>query len=85
VFLGVSKTLSSLLFAHAHFFWGAEWPEIKEALLPGQTADDRPDIVARVFSLKLQELMNDLLKRQVVGKTVAMACDNLCLHLCMCG
>ena len=25
------------------------WPEIKEQLKPGQTAQDRPDLVARVF------------------------------------
>ena len=30
------------------------WPEIKDSLLPGQDPHDRPDIVARVFRLKVQ-------------------------------
>src|SRR5436190_1424376 len=28
------------------------WPEIKEALLPGQTAQDRPELISRVFNMK---------------------------------
>ena len=31
------------------------WPEIKDNLLPGQDPQDRPDIVARVFRLKVQK------------------------------
>jgi hypothetical protein len=38
------------------------WPEIQNALEPGQTWEDRPDIVNRVFKLKLQELLEDLRK-----------------------
>ena len=37
-----------------------DWPEIQNALLPGQTPNDRPDIVGRVFGLKLQMLLQDL-------------------------
>jgi hypothetical protein len=29
-----------------------QWPEIQEALEPGQRAEDRPDLVCRVFKLK---------------------------------
>src|SRR5277367_5386232 len=47
------------------------WPEIKEALLPGQTPSDRPDLVDRVFRLKVQELKNDLFKNGYLGKAVA--------------
>lgn len=36
-----------------------KWPEIVNSLLSGQSAEDRPDIVARVFNQK----KNDLLKR----------------------
>ncbi|PIC11360.1 hypothetical protein B9Z55_000610 [Caenorhabditis nigoni] len=36
------------------------WKEIQEALLPGQEAVDRPDVVSRVFKLKLEELKKDL-------------------------
>ena len=45
--------------------------EILENLLPGQTAADRPDIVARVFKLKLEELEIDLMKRDLLGKIIA--------------
>ncbi len=33
---------------------------IVEALEPGQSYADRPDVVCRVFRLKLQELLHDL-------------------------
>ena len=32
------------------------WDEIKNELFPGQTAQDHPDLVARVFWVKLEEL-----------------------------
>merc|ERR1712082_453971 len=47
------------------------WPEIEGQLKPGQTAQDRPDLVARVFKLKFDQLMNDLIKGEVLGKVVA--------------
>jgi Helitron helicase-like domain at N-terminus len=50
-----------------------KWPEIVEALLPGQVPQDRPDIVARVFKLKLNALLDDLYKSNVLGHTVAHA------------
>ncbi|POM57693.1 LOW QUALITY PROTEIN: Helitron helicase-like protein, partial [Phytophthora palmivora] len=36
------------------------WPEIKDNLRRGQTASDRPDIVARVFMQNLKDLNKDL-------------------------
>ncbi|KAI2498043.1 Helitron helicase-like domain at N-terminus [Fragilaria crotonensis] len=48
-----------------------QWPEVVENLLPGQTVNDRPDLVARVFHLKFTEMMIDLQKRQVLGRVVA--------------
>ena len=36
------------------------WPEITAALEPGQSWEDRPDVVNRVFKIKLQELLEDL-------------------------
>ena len=47
------------------------WPEIQENLLPNQSANDRPDIVSRVFHLKLKELLHDLLHRYVMGHVTA--------------
>src|ERR1700678_243325 len=47
------------------------WPEIKEALLPGQTASDRPDLVDRVFHAKVQALIDDIHCNGYLGRTVA--------------
>lgn len=44
--------------------------EIKESLLPGQAPSDRPDLIARVFHLKLKMLMN-FLKKGFLGEAVA--------------
>ena len=46
------------------------WPEISAELLPGQTAQDRPDLIARVFKLKLNVFLNDLTKDMVFGRVV---------------
>ncbi|XP_056685581.1 uncharacterized protein [Spinacia oleracea] len=48
-----------------------KWPEIREflSLIPGQKPEDRPDIIARVFKIKLDELMVDLTKRNICGRT----------------
>lgn len=45
--------------------------DIQDALLPGQKAHDRPDVVARVFKHHLAELLIDVTKRHVLGKPVA--------------
>ena len=47
------------------------WPEIKEALLPGQKSSDRPDLIVRVFHAKMKELLNDIHKNGIMGRTVA--------------
>ena len=47
------------------------WPEIKEALLPGQTAQDRPELISRVFNMKLKAIFNDFLKENIFGKVLA--------------
>lgn len=39
------------------FTCNPDWIEIKDNIFPGQSAADRPDLVARVFKLKLEELM----------------------------
>lgn len=50
-----------------------KWPEIKYFFedIEGQRSDDRPDVVSRVFSIKLSELINDLKRRHVLGRVVA--------------
>ena len=46
------------------------WPEITAALRGCETDDNRPDIVARVFRIKLRVLLDKLLKEHVLGKVV---------------
>ncbi|AQK61186.1 hypothetical protein ZEAMMB73_Zm00001d054073 [Zea mays] len=47
------------------------WDEIRTELLPGQTPQDRPDLVVRVFHAKLQELKHRLTKHDILGKVRA--------------
>ena len=47
------------------------WPEVTQQLREWETAADRPDIVSRVFKLKLDELLRDLTQRGVLGKAIA--------------
>ena len=48
-----------------------DWDEIQQQLKEGETALDRPDIVARVFKLKKQQLIRDIEKEMIFGKIVA--------------
>ncbi|CDF33021.1 unnamed protein product [Chondrus crispus] len=47
------------------------WPEITRALLPNQTPQDRPDLCARVFRLKMKDLMSLVINEEVFGTVVA--------------
>ncbi len=49
----------------------ANWPEVTRELLPGQTAADRPDLVARVFQLKKKALLQEIFKDGIFGRAVA--------------
>ncbi|XP_020103317.1 uncharacterized protein LOC109720538 isoform X3 [Ananas comosus] len=59
------------------FTCNAQWPEIRDALqfINGQKAEDRPDIVSRVFKLKLEALMEDIKKKQYFGKSIAVTME----------
>nr|GEW20250.1 DNA helicase PIF1, ATP-dependent [Tanacetum cinerariifolium]GEW24774.1 DNA helicase PIF1, ATP-dependent [Tanacetum cinerariifolium] len=48
-----------------------KWPEISEMLsyFPGQKSHDRPEIGTRIFKIKLTELLDDLTKKHVFGKS----------------
>jgi hypothetical protein len=48
-----------------------EWPEIKENLKPWQRSEYRPNLIARVFNLKLKEFLKDIIERQILGVVVA--------------
>jgi len=52
------------------FTCNPKWKEIIDALLPRQTAKDRPDLVTRVFNLKLDTLLKDI-KDSVIGNVIA--------------
>lgn len=44
---------------------------VSDALLPGQTAAERPDLVSRVFNLKFRAFCKDLFKNGLLGNVVA--------------
>ena len=47
-----------------------KWKEIQAELSDGQTPQD-PDLTARVFKLKEDQLMKDLISGQLLGQVVA--------------
>ena len=49
----------------------ADWPEIKENLPPGISANDRPDLACRVFNIKVKRLIKYLFSSNVLGKILA--------------
>src|SRR5579859_7255278 len=53
------------------FTCNPKWDEITSNISAGCKATDRPDIVSRVFNLKLKALKDELLKKHILGKTVA--------------
>jgi hypothetical protein len=48
-----------------------KWPEITDNLQHGQSPEFRPDLVARVFKLKLDALIEDIKKKHVMGTPTA--------------
>jgi hypothetical protein len=52
-----------------------KWPEITDNLEQGQSPEFRPDLVARVFKLKLDALIDDIKKKHVMGTPTA------CVHV----
>jgi hypothetical protein len=51
----------------------AQWKEILDALEPGQKAEDRPDLTCRVFKMKLDELLLDLIQHKIFGSVAGYA------------
>ena len=54
------------------FTCNTNWPEIQAALLPGQDAQSRPDLVARVFHQKLKAMLHELTFHGIFGHCVSM-------------
>ena len=55
------------------FTCNPKWPEITGSLFEGQPTIHRPDIVARVFHMKVEALLADLLKHDILGHVDAYA------------
>jgi hypothetical protein len=53
------------------FTCNSQWPEITNALLPGQTAPNRPDLIVHVFNMYKTSLIDDLTKTHISGLTDA--------------
>lgn len=50
------------------FTCNPKWPEIAEGIFePGQKPNDRADIIVRVFSMKLEELLHDIKNGDAFG------------------
>nr|GMD14732.1 ATP-dependent DNA helicase PIF1 [Ipomoea batatas] len=47
------------------------WPEIKGLLQYNDDAQNMPDLIARVFHAKMQELKNDIAKKKIFGEIAA--------------
>ncbi|GJE95688.1 ATP-dependent DNA helicase [Phanerochaete sordida] len=47
------------------------WDEILRELQPGQRPEDRPDLLSRVFKLKRDALLDDIMKHGIFGRAVA--------------
>lgn len=65
------------------FTCNQNWSEIEKAMkfIPRQKIVDRPDIVARVFKIKLEQLMRDLTHGQHFGVVMAGIKNNIILYL----
>ncbi|XP_021721878.1 uncharacterized protein LOC110689399 [Chenopodium quinoa] len=48
------------------------WPEIKSELAPGEVAQDRPDLVARIFHAKLLALKKETMDNMIFGEVAAL-------------
>ena len=53
------------------FTTNPKWPEIINELEDFQTPNDRPDLIAKVFNIKLKALLEDLLIKKVLGAVSA--------------
>ena len=53
------------------FTCNPKWEEITNNIACYQSASDRPDLVARVFNLKKNEIIDDIVKRKILGEVIA--------------
>ncbi len=55
----------------------SNWKEIRRSLLLGKSPQDRPDLCARVFNLKLKALMEVVIKDKIFGEVLAHVRDRV--------
>ncbi|KAL3070174.1 hypothetical protein niasHT_039367 [Heterodera trifolii] len=48
-----------------------KWEEISDNLFHEQTSSDRPDLVVRVFNLKVKAIMIEIAKKKIFGEVIA--------------
>ena len=53
------------------FTCSPNWPEIKGSIFEGQQTHQTPDIIARVFHMKVEALLTDILKYDILGHVKA--------------
>ncbi|CAF2091918.1 unnamed protein product [Rotaria magnacalcarata] len=53
------------------FTCNPRWKEIEQPLFPDQTPSDRSDLIARVFKLKLKQLIEDIVRNHIFERAVA--------------
>ena len=62
------------------FTCNPKWSEITSLLRDlSLTTSDRPDIVSRIFRIKFEELLEDLTKKDLLGRAVACRYHD-CVH-----
>ena len=54
------------------FTCNPKWPEITSTILEGEHPNDRPDIIVRVFHMKLQQLLEDIRSGLIFGPISAI-------------
>ncbi|CAN6827555.1 unnamed protein product [Brassica oleracea] len=58
------------------FTCNPKWPEITRFMKKRKlNPDDRPEILSRIFKIKLESLMDDLTKKHILGKTLPTTDD----------
>jgi len=54
------------------FTCNPKWPEITSTILESQHPNDRPDIIVRIFHMKLQQLLDDICSGTIFGPILAI-------------
>ncbi len=53
------------------FTCNPNWPEIQRELNTNQKSSDRPDLITRVFRIKLRYLLDLIMKKKIFGDVIS--------------